>query len=253
MIFFLLLSKNLVKKVCANTNMLNKDAKSTAQGYVVFCSKDSVEEALKLNNMLVEGLRLRVDHATPTPDALRSIFVGNLPYQAEEMSLQQHFVKECGFQEIDVEGVRIIRDKDTMLCKGFGYVIFREKSMVAVALNKMHESTYMKRQLRVTVCGKCFKGRRGDDKAEDSTKRRSFEGKRSVVVAPGAIKRILGKKASAKEDSIAKKRRARGDPKKKAAKKAGVSKRAAAVAKIGKRMKKIKKRVSKGMGKARGK
>jgi nucleolar protein 12 len=153
MIFFLLLSKNLVKKVCANTNMLNKDAKSTAQGYVVFCSKDSVEEALKLNNMLVEGLRLRVDHATPTPDALRSIFVGNLPYQAEEMSLQQHFVKECGFQEIDVEGVRIIRDKDTMLCKGFGYVIFREKSMVAVALNKMHESTYMKRQLRVTVCG----------------------------------------------------------------------------------------------------
>jgi RNA recognition motif-containing protein len=177
-----------------NTNMLNKDAKSTAQGYVVFCSKDSVEEALKLNNMLLEGLRLRVDHATPTPDALRSIFVGNLPYQAEEMSLQQHFVKECGFQEIDVEGVRIIRDKDTMLCKGFGYVIFREKSMVAVALNKMHESTYMKRQLRVTVCGKRFKGRRGDDKAEDSTKCRSFEGKRSVVVAPGAIKRFWARR-----------------------------------------------------------
>ena len=239
--------------MCANTNKINKDAKSTAQGYVVFRSKDSVMEALKLNNMLLEGLRLRVDHATPIQDASRSVFVGNLPYHADEMSLQHHFVTGCGFQEIDVEGVRIVRDKDTMLCKGFGYVIFRETSMVAIALSKMHESTYMKRELRVTVCGKRFKGRRGEDKAEDSTKRRSFEGKRSVVVAPGALKRILGKKTSAKEDLIPKKHRARGEPKKKTAKKAGVSKRAAAEAKIGKRMKKIKKRVSKGMGKARGK
>jgi RNA recognition motif-containing protein len=252
----------LVKKVCANTHKLDTDAKSTAQGYVVFSSKDSVEEALKLNNTLVDGLlRLRVDHATPTTDASRSVFVGNLPYQADESTLQQHFVKGCGFQDDDVEGVRIIRDKDTMQCKGFGYVIFREKEMAAVALRKMHESTYLKRQLRVTVCGKRFKGRRGEAKpVEDSSKaRRTFEGKRSAAVAPGAIKRILGKQPSVKDDAKPKKRRARGEPKKGAAKsggpakKAGVSKRAAAEGKIGKRMKKIQKRVSKGMGKARGK
>jgi RNA recognition motif-containing protein len=249
----------LVKKVCANTHKLDKDAKSTAQGYVVFSSKDSVEKALKLNNTLVDGLRLRVDHATPTTDASRSVFVGNLPYQADESTLQQHFVKGCGFQqEEDVEGVRIIRDKDTMQCKGFGYVIFREKEMAAVALRKMHESAYLKRQLRVTVCGKRFKGRRGEAKPEDSTKRKTFEGMRPAAVAQGAIKRILGKQPLAKEDAKPKKRRARGESKKGAAKsgptkKTGVSKRAAAEAKIGKRMKKIQKRVSKGMGKARGK
>lgn len=259
-IVFFHFKKNLVKKVCANTHKLDKDAKSTAQGYVVFSSRDSVEEALKLNNTLVDGLRLRVDHATPTTDAARSVFVGNLPYQADETTLQQHFVRGCGLQEEDVEGVRIIRDGDTMRCKGFGYVIFREKEMAAVALRKMPESAYLKRQLRVTVCGKRFKGRRGEAKPEDSSKRRSFEGKRSAVVEQGAIKRILGKQPLAQEDAKPKKRRARGESKMGAvkksggpAKKAGVSKRAAAEAKIGKRMKKIQKRVSKGMGKARGK
>jgi len=251
-------SQNLVKKVCSNTNKLDKTAKSTAQGYVVFASKDSVDEALKLNNTTVgsEGLFLRVDHATPTQDASRSVFVGNLPYQADETTLHQHFCQGCGCDDADVEGVRLIRDKETMQCKGFGYVLFRDASLVAVALRKMHESKYMKRDLRVTVCGKRFKGRKGE--AKDETKRRSFEGKRSGAAAEGAIKRILGKKPS-KADAKAstKKRRARGETKKgkgakSGAKSAGLSKRAAAEAKVGKRMKKIQKRVSKGMGKALG-
>lgn len=247
------MQQNLVKKVCANTNKLNK-TKSTAQGYVVFASKDSCEKALKLNNTTVgsDGLFLRVDHATPTQDASRSVFVGNLPYQADETTLHKHFCQECGCDDADVEGVRIIRDKETMQCKGFGYVLFRDASMVAVALRKMHESKYMKRDLRVTVCGKRFKGRRGE--AKDDSKRRSFEGKRSSAAAEGAIKRILGKKPSKADAKAAtKKRRARGETKKgKSAKSAGLSKRAAAEAKVGKRMKKIQKRVSKGMGKARG-
>lgn len=248
----------MVKKVCANTNKLDATAKSTAQGYVVFASKESVPNALKLNNTTVgEGLFLRVDHATPTMDASRSVFVGNLPYQADESTLHKHFCDGCGCDDEDVEGVRIIRDKETMQCKGFGYVLFRDQSMVTVALRKMHESKYMKRPLRVTVCGKRFKGRRGEAKNDDG-KRRSFEGKRSSAQAEGAIKRILGKKPSKKDEKVSsKKRRARGETRKgkgaaKGAKSAGLSKRAAAEAKADKRMKKIQKRVSKGMGKARG-
>ena len=225
----------------------------------MFVSKDSVEEALKLNNTTVgnEGLRLRVDHAAPTQDASRSVFVGNLPFAADETTLRKHFCDGCGCDEADVEGVRIIRDKETMQCKGFGYVLFRDATMVAVALRKMHESKYMKRDLRVTVCGKRFKGRRGE--AKEESKRRSFEGKRSSAATEGAIKRILGKKPTkADEKASKKKRRARGETKKGkgtkiGAKSAGLSKRAAAEAKVGKRMKKIQKRVSKGMGKARGK
>lgn len=250
--------QNLVKKVCANTNKLDTTAKLTAQGYVVFSSKDSVEEALKLNNTTVgsEGLFLRVDHAKPTQDASRSVFVGNLPYQADETTLHKHFCRGCACDEEEVEGVRIIRDKETMQCKGFGYVLFRDTSMVAVALRKMHESKYMKRDLRVTVCGKRFKGRKGE--AKEDSKRRSFEGKRSEASSEGAIKRILGKKPSkADEKASSKKRRARGETNKgkgtkSGAKGAGLSKRAASEAKAGKRLKKIQKRVSKGMGKARG-
>lgn len=245
--------------MCANTNKLDKTAKSTAQGYVVFTSKESVEEALKLNNTKVgsEDLYLRVDHAAPTQDASRSVFVGNLPYLADETTLHKHFCDGCACDEADVEAVRIIRDKETMQCKGFGYVLFRDTSLVAVALRKMHESKYMKRDLRVTVCGKRFKGRRGE--AKDDSKRRTFEGKRSGAASEGAIKRILGKKPSKKDAKAStKKRRARGETKKgkagakSGAKSAGLSKRAAAEAKAGKRMKKIQKRVSKGMGKARG-
>lgn len=244
--------QNLVKRVCANTNRLDKDAKSTSQGYVVFKDSESVAEALKLNNTVVDGLRLRVDHATPTRDASQSVFVGNLPYTADETTLQQHFCKGCGLEDQDVEGVRIVRDKDTMQCKGFGYVLLREKNMVAVALQKMHESKYMKRELRVTVCGKRFKGKRGEAKHEGLQNRRSFEGKRSEVAEKGAMKHLSGKKEDPK---FSKKRRARGErkPAKSGPKKAGVSKRAASEAKAGKRMKKIQKRVSKGMGKARGK
>ena len=252
--------QNLVKKVCANTNKLDPTAKSTAQGYVVFASKESVDEALKLNNTLVQagGRRLRVDHATPTMDASRSVFVGNLPYHAEEATLHKHFVEGCGLEDTNVEGVRIVRDRDTMQCKGFGYVLFQEKSMAAFALQKMNESKYMKRELRVTVCGKRFKGRRGASK-ESATGQRSCEGKRSEAVEKGAIKRILGKQSRGGEEKSTKKRRARGESKslsksgKGRPKKAGVSKRAAAEAKIGKRMKKIQKRVSKGMGKSRSK
>ncbi|MGH7742799.1 MAG: hypothetical protein ACRENS_12355, partial [Candidatus Eiseniibacteriota bacterium] len=36
--------------------------------------------------------RLRVDTACPTIDTSRSVFVGNLPYEADENGLRQHFV-----------------------------------------------------------------------------------------------------------------------------------------------------------------
>jgi nucleolar protein 12 len=250
-----------MKKVCANTNKLDAAAKNTAQGYVVFVEKESVEKALELNNTLQDSHRLRVDRAKPTHDASRSVFVGNLPYYSDETSLQALFVKKCGLVDKDVENVRIVRDKDTMKCKGFGYVLFDNKSMVATALQKMHGCVYMKRELRVTVCGKRFKGRRGQEKeaSSDKKQKRSFEGKRaSAADATGAFKRILGKKG-AESSSPKKKKRARGDTKKsavnakKGVKKAGVSRRAAAEAKVGKRIKKIEKRVSKGMGKTRAK
>mmetsp|Transcript_19242 Transcript_19242/g.29641 ORF Transcript_19242/g.29641 Transcript_19242/m.29641 type:complete len:450 (+) Transcript_19242:155-1504(+) len=274
-------NQNMVKKVCANTNQLDDESpKTTAQGYVVFESVEAVAKALELNNTTIKDketkseLRLRVDYSNPnssssTQDASRSVFVGNLPYRTDETSLRQHFVDGCGLESPDnIENVRIVRDSQTMQCKGFGYILFQDKSMVSTALKQMHQSTYMKRTIRVMVCGKRWKGKRGvvDESSSSSSslqsRGRSFEGRRVTqgLTPTGAAKRISNKQqqrfsgGGANRTGTTKKHRARGDTKKnkdKVAAKTGMSKRAVSEAKTNKRIKKIEKRIKKGMGKTK--
>jgi len=277
--------QNLVRKVCTFTKQLDTDAKSSLQGYVVFVSKEAVPKALALNNKALQDespqatraiRRIRVDTASPENDPKRSVFVGNLPYQADEATLADHFVQGCALEPTDIQGVRIIRDKETFQCKGFGYVLFEDSTMVATALQRMQNSLYMRRPLRVKVCGKTIKGRRGQDKkrhrdidptptttrkenrndasrdGDRSSKRprqsltddnKEGDGKkRTPTPVEGAMKRVKKKN-----------KRVRGEKKKNLppGAKPGVSKRAAADAKTDKRVKKLQKRVSKGMGKAR--
>jgi len=242
----------LVKKVCANTKKVDAGIKSTAQGYVVFVSEESVPAALALNNTQLDGLRIRVDKSQATMDASRSVFVGGLPYATEEATLRQHFCNGCGLEEDDIENVRIIRDKDTMQCKGFGYIVFAEKSAVMTALQKMHDSTYMKKNIRVTVCGKRYKGRRGIQKEDNNTEKRRFKG--DEVDAAGALKRILTKETLEKKI-----KRKRGDTTNKsltgkpgvAKGKPGMTKRQVMDDKVNKRVKKLEKRAAKGMGKTK--
>lgn len=255
-------NQNLVKKVCTNTQQWNLDAKASLQGYVVFAEKETVPLAIeKLNNHPLEDRdpkatravrRIRVDTASPTLDPKRSVFVGNLPYQADEASLQDHFVQGCGLEIHQVKGVRIIRDKETFQCKGFGYVLFEDATLVATALQKMHESIYMKRPLRVKVCGKSLKGRRGQEQPKKKKQRTNTN---DEVVAPtGAFRRVISasKTAGNAPTGAKKNKRLRGEKKKsKPGIKPGVSKRAASEAKAEKRAKKIEKRMSKGMGKNR--
>lgn len=250
--------QKLMKKVCVNTKLVDYEnaAKDTVQGYVVFKDEDSVAKALELNNTLVVGgRRIRVDRASPSVEPSRSVFCGNLPYGADEMTLQDHFIKGCDFEVGDVEGVRIIRDKDTFQCKGFGYVLLKDKSLVPTAL-KMHETTYMKKALRVLVCGKRFKNKKGLQSPPKSFSRPAEVKGTAVapkeVVTVGAFRRILGKQS---EEASKFNKRKRGEKKKDpVAKKggtAGVSKRAALDKKVEKRVKKIQKRITKGMGKTR--
>ena len=253
-------NQNLVKKVCSNTKQIDTAAKSSAQGYVVFQSSESLANALKLNNTAVPDgnnnkstRRIRVDHAKTTAyDARRSVFVGNLPYTADESSLQEHFSSVCDLQIEDIEGVRIVRDKETFLAKGFGYVLFRDRQIVPTALKLAHDTKYMDRPLRVMVCGRRFKGKQGkDDTSNTTTTDRPKKKKNDASSAVGALRRVLGKQEGNK-----KKRRARATKKSSeysttARKKPGVSRRTASEAKVEKRVKKIQKRISNGMGKSR--
>eukprot|EP00540_Astrosyne_radiata_P013761 CAMPEP_0116835286 /NCGR_PEP_ID=MMETSP0418-20121206/7464_1 /TAXON_ID=1158023 /ORGANISM="Astrosyne radiata, Strain 13vi08-1A" /LENGTH=388 /DNA_ID=CAMNT_0004464943 /DNA_START=21 /DNA_END=1188 /DNA_ORIENTATION=- len=229
-------NQNFVKKVCANTHRVDLDARSCVQGYVVFAEKESVIKALKRNNALVEdGRRVRVDRATPTVDSTRSVFCGNLVHRADETSLRQHVCDVCGFQPQDVENVRIVRDRETQQCRGFGYVLFAHVSMVTTALQTLHGTDYKNRPLRVMVCGTRTKKHGASEKTKTERKEDN---------PTGALKRVLEKEAHSKK-------RKRGDVStaNKKHKPDGKSRRAKVEAKKEKRAKVLQKRIVKGMGK----
>lgn len=258
----------MMRKVCANTGKFLADApKKSAQGYVVFESIESIENALKMNNTTYQSHTIRVDKADPTMEPSRSVFVGNLPYGADEETLREHFLQQLSGEEdlneregSAISGVRIIRDKETQKCKGFGYVTLRDATLVPGAL-QLHETKYMKRELRVMVCGKRFKGNRGGggDEAAKSG-RRSFEGQRAAGGGPSitnAKKRKSDEVTAASGGTSSggagkpKKRRARSEKKatNPGSSKSGMSKRAATEQKVNKRVKKLQQRAVKGMGK----
>jgi len=237
-------NQRMMRKVCVNTKQIDKTLTDTVKGYVVFKNLDDVAKALELNNTLdFDGMKIRVDRATPTVDPSRSVFVGNLPYGAKESTVQEHFEKGCLLEPGDIIGVRIVRDKETFQCKGFGYVLFSEKNAVPAAL-KLHDTTYMNKKLRVMVCGKRFKGRKG---GPSQPKQKSQQTEKMSV---GAFRRIIAKQ---KNDALSINKRKRGEKKKNVTViKAGagaVSKRAALDKKVEKKVKKLQKRVAKGMGK----
>ncbi len=250
-------NQKLMRQVCANTGKLLADApKKCAQGYVVFKSVESVEKALELNNTTFQSHTIRVDHANPTIEPGHSVFVGNLPYGADEETLREHFAEklsEGDFNEAEgdaISGVRIIRESETQKCKGFGYVILRDATLVPLAL-QLHGTKYMKRELRVMVCGKRFKGKRGSDNKANLTGKRSFEGQRATsdTTKSSPRKRKAEGESSSSSSGKVMKRRARSDKKTAPGGKPGMSKRAASEQKVNKRVKKLQKRAVKGMGK----
>ena len=209
-------NSNFVKKIAVNTkSFLTDSPKKTAQGYVVFSDIEATQKALLMNNQSVSvpisstsnvvTVKLRVDSAKPTIDASRSVFVGNLPYAADEYSLRQHFNTVCGWDDNDdtnpiIDAVRIIRDPLTMQCKGFGYVLFKDKIPIPDALRKAHQTSYMNRELRVVVCGRRLKSHNAKkEKGAEATQGRKFEGTRSTGTDLNAASRRIMKKLKIKQ------------------------------------------------------
>ena len=131
-------NQTLVRKVCAMKRKFS-DAKDSVNAYVVFESHASVEAAVsgaKAEPMVAGTHHLRVDYATPRAgslDAGRSVFLGNLPWDAGEEQLRAHFVNalDGAVEEDAIESIRLIRDAMTQAGKGFGYLLLKDKATVA--------------------------------------------------------------------------------------------------------------------------
>ncbi|XP_059188973.1 RNA-binding protein 34 [Centropristis striata] len=106
--------------------------KQSVNAYVVFKDEDGVTNALERNGMEIEkDFHIRVDRVKDSSahDHKRSVFVGNLSFEINELAFRRHF-EECG----SVEAVRLVRDQNSGLGKGFGYVLFESADSVQLAL-----------------------------------------------------------------------------------------------------------------------
>lgn len=109
---------------------------STFNAYVVLSSSSEAERSLSLNGALFQGRHLRVDMTANNNDVMsqncqRSVFVGNLPFSADEEKLREVF-SICG----EIDNVRLIRDPKSGVGKGFGFITFTTKCGVIFALKK---------------------------------------------------------------------------------------------------------------------
>ncbi|XP_075947766.1 RNA-binding protein 34 [Anarhichas minor] len=106
--------------------------KQSINAYVVFEDEATVAKALERNGMEVEkDFHIRVDRVTSgsSYENKRSVFVGNLSFELNELAFRRHF-EECG----TVEAVRLVRDQNSGFGKGFGYILFESADSVQLAL-----------------------------------------------------------------------------------------------------------------------
>ncbi|XP_056266664.1 RNA-binding protein 34-like [Pseudoliparis swirei] len=94
--------------------------------YVVFHDEATVAKALERSERMEieKDFHIRVDRVTEGPsgashDHKRSVFVGNLSFEIKELAFRRHF-EECG----PVDAMRLVRDQNSGLGKGFGYILF---------------------------------------------------------------------------------------------------------------------------------
>ncbi|KAK3821937.1 MAG: hypothetical protein J3R72DRAFT_375150 [Linnemannia gamsii] len=183
-------SELLPRKVAFITGKLHPE-RDVVNAYIVFKSKDSVAKAVAaMNGQLFLNKHIRVDtvDGAKKHQPKKSVFVGNLAFDAQEEDLW-NFFKDSG----DIENVRIIRDRKTNLGKGFAYVQFQDRASVDVAL-RLHETKMGTRKMRVVRC------KRLEEEAKtDGTQART---KTAVAGAKGAAKGKDGKPVRAQHAPI---------------------------------------------------
>ncbi|KAG7217940.1 hypothetical protein INR49_020762 [Caranx melampygus] len=133
------------RKVAAITRKIHPK-KQTVNAYVVFKDEEGVTKALERNGLEIEkDFHIRVDRVSDgsVHDHRRSVFVGNLSFEITDLAFRRHF-EDCGL----VEAVRLVRDRDSGLGKGFGYVLFESADSVQLAL-KLDGSKLEGRSIRV--------------------------------------------------------------------------------------------------------
>ncbi|KAJ7564657.1 hypothetical protein O6H91_02G028100 [Diphasiastrum complanatum] len=140
-----LVDTKLPRKAAVITGHLN-EARNSVNAYIVFKEHEVAKAALSHNMKEIHERHIRVDFAqaphkgaedmsSVNYDPTRSIFIGNLPFDAEDEELYQLFGSSEN-PDIQVEAVRIVRDRQTSIGKGFAFVLFKTKAGAKFALSR---------------------------------------------------------------------------------------------------------------------
>jgi len=105
----------------------NRNGRLRGYGHVVFDSVDTVKKALKLSKKktaIFTNIKTCVDNKTPEtpadqPTDCKTIFVKNLPYHVSNPEVRNAFNKG------KVASVKIARNRQTHMCRGFAHVEFK--------------------------------------------------------------------------------------------------------------------------------
>jgi len=192
------------KKVAIIKKTFHSECKSM-NAYIVFKSKASIPKALSYNGMVVEGLHIRVDRASPEKkhENKQCLFIGNLPFNVTDEAVHTHF-EQCG----EIEYIRVIRDKFSGMGKGFGYVTFKSRDGVLFGL-KLNGSNLDGRAIRVYRADNSDKNNFSGGKnnfcglKSSTSKKDRAKGKKLVQekirTSTNAMRRIKGKVGSKKK------------------------------------------------------
>ncbi|KAI8332811.1 hypothetical protein BC941DRAFT_122419 [Chlamydoabsidia padenii] len=167
-------------------------------GYVVFKNKEQAQAAAAaLDGTVYSDKHLRVDlaDASPAGDHKRSVFLGQLPFDVKDEELWSFF-NTTGCQ---VQRVRAVRDAQTNMGKGFGFVQFTDRESVTVAL-AMEDKVFREPSHKIRI-QRCDKNEGGG--ARSSAKKFS---KHSLKKSPAAKKKAEtnkhGKEKGSKKRSL---------------------------------------------------
>lgn len=84
-------------------------------------------------------------------DPKRTVFVGQVHFEASEEELRSLFAGRVSGGDPSIEAVRIVRDPATSKGKGIAYILFTERTHVAEALG-VNGASFKGRNVRVTRC-----------------------------------------------------------------------------------------------------
>ncbi|KAF9973108.1 Nucleolar protein 12 [Actinomortierella ambigua] len=198
-------SELLPRKIAFITGKLHPE-RDVVNAYIVYKEKESIAKAVAaMNGQLFLNKHVRVDTADGEKNynPKKSVFVGNLAFDAQEEDLW-NFFKDSG----DIENVRIIRDRKTNLGKGFAYVQFQDRASVDLAL-RLHDTKIGSRKLRVIRCKRIedvANKTNGMQQRQSQDGKKTKGGKHSPITSSGggkpemtgAAKRLALKAAKAK-------------------------------------------------------